>query len=322
VIVKSMSRKEASFGQLLQYINKPKNKGKTAVLYNFQDFSDNVQQIETEFLENYEYAPKRKNGNALYHEIISFSEKDGKLLTEEVLHDLVFEYLEKRAVGALCYAKAHFDKKNPHVHIVISANFIKSPQKLRITKGQFQTIKRELEKYQKRRYPFLENSIVFEGREKKEKLKTTIKEGERERRNGKQQEESRKEQIVDIVKNCLCVGSEKDFAEKLKAAGLKFYVRGKTVGVQEAQKGRKFRLQTLGVVSLYLAAQKRWENVNKRQIEIRQIEMEKERQKWREFDFHGEVLGVIEEKRESGKRAEEIRRILRAKAKCRRERGL
>ena len=317
-----MSRKEANFGQLLRYINKPKHKGKTAVLYNFQEFADDLQQIETEFLENFKYAPKRKNGNVLYHEIISFSEKDAKFLTEEVLHDLVFEYLEKRAVGALGYAKVHFDRKNPHVHLIISANLIKSPKKLRITKGQFQTIKRELEKYQKRRYPFLENSVVFEGREKKEKLKTTIKEGERERRIGNPNNKNRKEQIAGIVKNCLCAGSERKFLEKLKAEGLKFYVRGKTAGVQEAQKGRKFRLQTLGVVSLYLAAQKRWENVNKRQIEIRQIEMEKERQKWREFDFHGEVLGVIEEKREQGRRAEEIRRIVRAKAKCRRERGL
>jgi hypothetical protein len=317
-----MSRKEASFGQLLQYINKPKDKGKTVVLYNFQDFADDLQQIETEFLENYEYAPKRKNGNAFYHEIISFSEKDAKFLTEEILHDLVFEYLENRATGALCYAKAHFDKKNPHVHVIISANLIKSKKKLRITKGQFQTIKRDLEKYQKRKYSFLENSVVFEGREKKEKLKTTIKEGERERRIGNPKNKNRKEQIASIVKNCLCAGSERKFLEKLKAEGLKFYVRGKTAGVQEAQKGRKFRLQTLGVVSLYLAAEKRWENANKRQIEIRQIEIAKGRSMWREFDFHGEVLGMIEEKRESGKRAEEIRRIVRAKAKCRRERGL
>jgi hypothetical protein len=317
-----MSRKEASFGQLLRYINKPKSKGKTAVLYNFQDFSDNLLQVEGEFLENYAYAPKRKNGNALYHEIISFSERDGKFLTEEIFHDLVSEYLEMRATGALAYAKVHFDRKNPHVHIVISANFIKSPKKLRITKGQFQTIKKELERYQKRRYPFLENSIVFEGSGKKERIKKTVKEGERERRNGKQYKESRKEQIADIVKNCLCAGSEREFVEKLKAEGLNFYVRGKTAGVQEGQQGRKFRLKTLGVGSLYLKAAKRWENANKRQIEIRQIEVEKERQKWREFDFHGEVLGVIEENKEQGKQAEEIRRIVRAKAKCQRERGL
>ena len=322
MIVKSMSRKEASFSQLLSYINKPKHKGKTAVLYNFQNFSDNLRKVESEFLENYAYAPKRKNGNAFYHEIISFSEKDGKFLTEEILHDLVFEYLENRAVGALAYAKVHFDRKNPHVHIVISANLIKSPKKLRISRGDFETIKKHLERYQKRKYPFLENSIVFEGLEKKERIKKTIKEGERERRKGNKNEKSRKEQIAGIVKNCLCAGSEKEFAEKLKAKGLKFYVRGKTAGVQETHTMRKFRFWTLGVGVLYLEAQKRWENVNKRQEEIRKIEIAKGRAMWREFDFCGEVLGVIEEKREQGKRAEELRQIVRAKAQCRRARSL
>ena len=316
-----MSRKEASFGQLLGYINKPKNKGKIAILYNFYGLGDDLKQIEKEFLENYAYAPKRKNGNALYHEVISFSEKDGKFLTEEILHDLVFEYLENRAIGALAYAKVHFDRKNPHVHVVISANLIKSRKKLRITKGQFQAIKKALEKYQKRKYPFLENSIVFEKSGEKERVKQTVKEGEQERRMGRR-ERSGKEQIADIVKNCLCAGSEREFLEKLESGGLKFYVRGKTAGVQETHQGRKFRFGTLGVVSLYLAATKRWENANKRQAEIRQIEIAKGRAMWREFDFCGEVLGVIEEKGERGERAEELRRIVRAKAQCRRERGL
>jgi hypothetical protein len=317
-----MSRKEASFKQLLSYINKPKHKGKTALLYNSQAFSDNLKQIENEFLKNYEFAPKRKNGNALYHEIISFSEKDRKFLTESILYDLAFEYLQMRASGALAYAKVHFDKKCPHVHVVISANLIKSGQKLRITKGQFGTIKRNLEKYQQKEYPLLENSVVFDKAREKEKLKKTVKEGERDRRIKNKREKSRKEQIVDIVKNCLCAGSEKEFLEKLKTAGLKFYVRGKNAGVQEASKMCKFRFRTLGVVPLYQKTQKRWENANKREFEIKQIEIEKERQKWRELCFHNEILQLLEEERELEGREKEIKQILKAKSRFKRERSL
>jgi hypothetical protein len=277
-----MSRKEASFKQLLSYINKPKHKGKTALLYNFQNFSDKLKQVENEFLKNYEFAPKRKNGNALYHEIISFSEKDRKFLTESILHDLAFEYLQMRAQGALAYAKVHFDKKCSHVHVVISANLIKSRQKLRITKGQFGNIKKKLEKYQQKEYPFLENSIVF-SKTKKERIKQTVKEGERERRIKNKREKSRKEQIADIVKNCLCIGSEKEFLEKLKTEGLKFYVRGKNVGVQETSKMRKFRLKTLGVASDYLKMKKRWQRANKREFKTELIEIERELQRWNEI---------------------------------------
>ena len=121
-------------------------------------------------------------------------------------------------------------------------------------------------------------------------------------------------------------------AAAVKSAGLTVYIKSagknkplylmQTAGIQDNQKGQKFRFETLGVVSLYMEAKKRWENVNKRQEEIRQIAIAKGRAMWREFDFQGDVLGVIEEKREQGGRAEEIRRIVRAKAKSRRERSL
>jgi len=120
VIIKSRSRKEATFGQLIEYINAPGQKGKHAVFYNLKNRSRS--KITEEFLQNYQHGPKRKNGNALYHEMISFSAKDS----------------------------AHFDKDNPHVHLIISANLIRSKKKLRLSQFEFKQIKKQLEIYQKK----------------------------------------------------------------------------------------------------------------------------------------------------------------------------
>src|SRR5262249_36475067 len=142
MIVKSMSRKSPSFGQLLGYVNHPAEKG-TAILQNFRTTSEDLRKIHSEFLENFHLLPHRKNGNVLYHEILSFSDLDRELITPSILEDLTRHYLSLRAPYALAYAKAHFNTGCPHVHLVISANDLGNTHRHRLTKAQFQKIKIE-----------------------------------------------------------------------------------------------------------------------------------------------------------------------------------
>ena len=274
MIIKSRSRKEATFGQLIEYINAPGQKGKHAIFYNLKNRSHS--KITEEFLQNYQHGPKRKNGNALYHEMISFSAKDSAHLTEEILNDFAFEYLERRAKGALAYAKAHFDKDNPHVHLIISANLIRSKKKLRLSQFEFKQIKKQLEIFQKKNYPLLSNSIVFENG-KSRKPKRTIKESEQERRRKTQQKRStnQKDRVFEMVIDCLCACSEKDFLTRLKSQGLKLYVRGKNFGVQDVRSGRKFRFKTLGLSQIHQESKKRWQRANFASKKIESLRIER-----------------------------------------------
>lgn len=223
--------------------------------------------------------PSRKNGVYLFHEILSFSSKDKEKLNESIMFDLASRYLNMRAGRSLGYAKAHFDTENPHIHILISANLLRSSKKLRLSQGQFQQVKKELEKYQKKRYPELENSIVFGKERGKEHSIQGAKEGERKRRLKKQGEKdnSQKKQVYDAVLSCIGSSySENQFHKNLQEAGFDFYVRGKTAGVQEKSSGRKYRLKTLELNQEYLRQVQNWDKRKQRAKEIENIKIKKE----------------------------------------------
>ena len=65
---------------------------------------------------------KRKNGNRLMHEILSFSPKDTKHLNHAKLQSLCMEYLRVRASKNIAFAQIHQDKEHYHIHIILSPN--------------------------------------------------------------------------------------------------------------------------------------------------------------------------------------------------------
>lgn len=263
MIIKSMSRKKPNFHNLIAYMEKGGNP--LVIGQNLRTTNLNkAQSIRHEFIKNHKFCPHRKNGVALYHDIMSFSGKDTAHLTPQILEDLGTRYLAKRAQNALGYARVHQDKDHVHIHFMISGNLIESPQKLRLSKADFKTVKQELEAYQKGKYPFLKHSLC---QEHKPERSISGKEGEILRK-GKV---SQKERVIHIFKKALEGTSEADFLQELKNYNLEIYKRGKNYGVLDTATQRKHRLKKLGLQEAFLLGPDRWQLYQKRTQEIKKI---------------------------------------------------
>jgi len=247
MIIKSMSRKEASFGQLIDYIDRDEGEEKYRVRYNV--FGREGEQITREFEENATLMRTRKNGVYLYHEIISLTRSSKIDLDEQkaCLREIVEEYIALRAPNNLCYGNVHDDMDHSiHYHLMISANRAGQSQKQRLTKAQFRTIQTSLEAYVLERYPQLEQKVAMN---KRAREKLTQNGSELKRRTG---ETPKRDRVRDVLENIFQdVLSDKELFERLHTEGFALYSRGKTFGVVEADSGRKFRLKTLGVLSSY-----------------------------------------------------------------------
>lgn len=251
MIIKSMARKSMSFGQLLRYLDAPEAKG-PALLQNLGVLGSDGVTLEREFLMNARLLPPRKNGNVLYHEVLSFHRVDRQCLTPAVIADLTRRYLALRAPYALAYGRAHFDTEHPHVHLLISANNFASRRRLRLSKARFRTLRRELEAYRRQRYPELVGLPVE--RDKPERPCRSRAEGERARRlDGRQADSSSaKERIRAIVlREMEAAGSGPECWQCLLRQGLRLYRRGQTIGVEATATGRRYRLETLGLAAAF-----------------------------------------------------------------------
>ena len=140
MIIKSYSRKEPTFSQLINYINK----WASEISLKLNLFWNTQKEIEKEFKINSSYLNKSKWKNFLYHEIISLSPNNkDKIKTQElekILLDIWNQYLQKRAWNSLAYAKIHTDKKHIHLHICISANEREQSKRLRTCLGNIGTV--------------------------------------------------------------------------------------------------------------------------------------------------------------------------------------
>jgi len=262
--VKSMARKSPSFGQVLEYINRPSAKGR-AILHNLMNGADDLRAIEREYLDNFRYLPGRKNGNALYHEILSFAEDDGPHLDDDVVDDLVRRYLELRAPNAMAYARSHGDRACVHVHLLISANDVASHKRLRLGRGQFGRVKRAIEAHQRARHPELVSSKIDHGTG---------------RRQGRQPARvppraSRRDRVAATVGEQLeRARSVEGFLMGLRLLGLDVYLRGRHTGVVERGSGRRHRFSTLGLESALSERLGEWARVEVRRKKLDGAERE------------------------------------------------
>ena len=244
MIIKSMSRRHATFAQLIDYMEDGRQDKKYTIKNNL--FSHKTDTIKKEFEHNSSYFSKRKDSVYMYHEVISIT-KSHQLNDEtqkSILKDIIHQYIKKRALNNLVYGVLHDDKTdNFHYHLLISSNELEASKKHRLSKAEFSTIKKELEVMVLATYPKLQQGVVMN---KPAKSTTSNKEYESKKRTGKP---SNRDSIKETLKNIFSTSENKQaFFEALQKEHLEIYVRGKTIGIKDSQTQRKYRLKTLGML--------------------------------------------------------------------------
>ena len=244
MIIKSMSRKAATFDQLIDYITTGQIDERYNVYQNV--FSRHYDKLKREFEHNAQNLTRRKNGVYLYHEILSITRaKDiSEKRQKEIFCQLAQEYAQGRAGQNMMFAGMHDDKNhNLHYHFVISANGVNEAKRFRLSKAEFAKFKQDFEKMALEKYPELEQKVIIQ-RTSSEKLSN--KGGELKRRTGKTPQ---REKVIEMLRSVFEKSfSHDDLIRGLDEKGYDFYIRGKNPGVCERSTGRKYRLKTLGMI--------------------------------------------------------------------------
>lgn len=241
MIIKSMSRKVPSFGQLIGYIDRDEGQEPYRIRHNV--WGRDPELIQTEFERNGDLLPKRKNGVYLYHEIISITRAKSLSPEEQMarLHDIAENYIAARCPDNLVFGGLHQDKEHSyHYHLMISSNRAGETGRLRLTKAQFREVQVGLERHVLETYPELEQKIAIDKRSDRGRKKG---EAELERRTGKRPK--REEVLERVLAAYETSGDRQSLLDALGREGLELYVRGKTLGVVDLESGKKHRLKTL-----------------------------------------------------------------------------
>jgi len=241
MIVKSMSRKIPSFGQLIGYIDRDEGQEAYRIRHNL--FGRGQGRVRSEFERNSNLLAKRKNGVYLYHEIISITRAGGLSAKahKERLHDIAQAYIAARCPDNLVYGGLHQDKKHSYYyHLMISANRAGEVRRLRLAKAQFRQIQIGLEVHVLAKYPELEQKIAIGKRSEKSISRQGV---ELERRSGARPQ---RQEMLDRVRDAFEKAKDRaSFMRQLDKVGLDLYVRGQTLGVVERETGKRHRFKTL-----------------------------------------------------------------------------
>lgn len=255
MIIKSMSRKQATYSQLVDYFEDGRQDAKYNIYHNI--YSTDAEKIKEEFHQNAAYISKRKNGVYMYHEILSITKT--KNLTEErqkeILKDIGLDYIRNRAKNNLVFGVLHDDKDdNIHYHFMISSNELQSGKKHRLSKEEFSKFKKGLEQKVLTKYPELEQKKLISkepGSETEPGEKLSNKGAELKRRTGKtDQKDSVKERLKSVFSGSK---TKTDFFTALEKEQLSIYVHGNTIGILDKVTERKHRLKTLGMLEEFHA---------------------------------------------------------------------
>ena len=250
IIIKSMSRKTASFSQLLNYINKGREKEDE---YSFKHnlYANKPYTITKEFLENHKTLKKRKNTNSLFHEVISIKYQKGytKEQLKEILKDLTEQYVNVRAKNCLVYSVIHEQHNQIHAHLMISSNELDSKKTHYFSKYQYKQIQELTRKYAYEKYPELEREETKEKSKEqnkqssKRKSKTVDSEVHLKKRTGK---ESEREKLRNMLETIFELAKDlNELTTFLRMEKLELYQRGQTFGVTNQETSKKYRLKTL-----------------------------------------------------------------------------
>lgn len=242
--------------QLVQYILTDKGRIKDpfdsfVLLQNIPTLDPS--QMHKAFVTNDLYRKQRTGGTALYHDQIAIHPKDKAEVTDEMLKDLLLTYIELRgAQQALVIGKAHTHGPHPHLHVMLSANEVKSDTSLRMSRAEFDELRTTFEQYQVEHYPQLSHSISHLDKAKKprdflaeDRNGSHERQFQAERRSGAAS--LQKTKLKEVLERVFEKDKRLSEVEKeLQLAGIGWYkFRGNFRGVK--YRGRVYRFDRLGL---------------------------------------------------------------------------
>ncbi|RLA84253.1 MAG: hypothetical protein DRG78_01975 [Epsilonproteobacteria bacterium] len=243
MIIKSMSRANQTFYQLIRYFEKEQILNKFA--WNLYSDLEDEAELTREFLDNAQYLKNSRGKVYLYHEILSL-EKNNLTLEEQqqIINDLTKQYIQQRANNHLVYGVIHNDTNNLHMHLMISSNKVLEHKRTRLSKAQFKQIQKNLELYKNLTYKHqLKPTYIYLKPKVKEHIKEKIQEQEMKHRRKKQtKKEFVREQLQNIFKRSI---SKVALENSLKNKNFEINTRGLNIGVRFENKN--YRLKTLGL---------------------------------------------------------------------------
>ena len=170
MIIKSKGHKYmGAFKKLVYYIlNQEKTEKQEFLLTRYVVGDKTPENVIAHFEQNEKkrIVPRRKNSNVIYHDIISFEQRDSdKLKDIKLLKKLVRKYASLRADNAVMCSTYHLDKQHFHIHLLFSATGIDS-KNVRLSREDFKKSKIEIEAWQDQ-FLKLEYSKIDHGSKKK-----------------------------------------------------------------------------------------------------------------------------------------------------------
>ena len=249
MILKSMARKTATFGQLAGYMDR-KADPRYAFYWNLDaPYGSSREEVVRLFEINDLLLKGRANGNRLYHEILSLKRAEGldPERQKAILHDLVSKWLAERAPGQLGYARMHVERGHVHYHIMLSANERGRDRPVRLPRAEFSRMQKDLEAYAMQRFPQLGVERRY-GRDPKDRPRAPRqREDARRRRTGTPGD---RERAAEVLREAFARARDgRELGEALAACGFRVHQRGDSVSFEKG--GRRYRLRTLGLEPEY-----------------------------------------------------------------------
>jgi hypothetical protein len=210
---------------------------------NVRSDEKDIEGMVREYMENESFRKlSRKDQIYLTHEILSFSSnEDNKLITDELLADMVQQYISLRGEGGMYLGAVHRDRDHAHVHLAVSGLQYRIGKSFRLSKNELQELKIGLQEYHQKKYPELTESNCKHG---------LGKEYVTDRQWYAKHKESRaavKGQLKEQVQQAFAQAtSQKQFIELLREQNLHHYERGNAItGIMHED--QKFRFSRLDV---------------------------------------------------------------------------
>lgn len=297
MIIKSLARKRPGFRQLISYIGRDNGPVFSRNLYGVEQAED----VAAAFEANHALLPKRKNGNALYHEVIVLPPQPGLTRARQaaILKELAERYCELRAPDNLAWGRIHQDTDNSHIHLMISANAARSVIRTRLPKARFAEIQTEMEREARIRFPDLQDRPIYD-RAPSDRSPKRSREDAMERNSGKI---TRKALIRRQVEYWLPRSSSpEEFQRHLASINLELYRRGNQIGLRDTVSNGRHRLSTLGVDQIVKARQAEW---------AREAEQDSKAKAAPTQQTHGKDSRAAELLRQRQEQAERATRLLR-----------